>query len=220
MSIAYAICGRKIMFHFWLRTDNAAHPNDHVDTDFGINENTELADAVTAVVDQQKSCGQKKRGRPRKGDAVVRQEHNVWVNCVYCDIDPHDWMTFPNPRCAICNIDFPTPTALYRHTKQKHVIAAFKCKSFKCVESYATQEELDTHLVSQHKKTPCQQCNKLILVTQLDQHMRVQHSRGDPVICDMCGKSFLNMFMYKTHYRASHEIQVVARVQCDICKQS
>lgn len=123
-------------------------------------------------------------------------------------------------RCVNCNIDFPTPSALYRHTKQKHEVAAFKCKFFKCVESYDTREELDAHHRAQHKKVQCTKCSKLILVKQFDHHMRAKHAPGDPVICDICGKSFANLFLYRSHHRSVHEIQEIVRVQCDICKQS
>lgn len=125
-----------------------------------------------------------------------------------------------NCRCASCNIDFPTPTALYRHTKQKHEVAAFKCKYIRCVESYATSEELEIHHRIQHKKVQCSKCKKMVLVTQFDQHMKVQHAPGDPVICDTCGKAFANMFLYKAHYRNAHDDQVFSRLQCDLCKQS
>lgn len=81
---------KKNVFYLWLRSDSAAHSKDHVDIDFGIDENTESANALIAVVDQQESCVKKeqpkKRGRPRKGDSVVRQEHNMLVEWVYFEI--------------------------------------------------------------------------------------------------------------------------------------
>lgn len=130
------------------------------------------------------------------------------------------WFFVQFERCVTCNIDFPTPTALYRHSKQKHEAAEFKCKLNKCVESYATPEELETHHRTQHEKTQCKKCKRSILVSQFEHHMRVQHPPGDPVICDMCGKAFVNLFLYKAHHRSLHENEAIIRLQCDICKQS
>lgn len=107
---------------------------------------------------------------------------------------------------------------LDRHIKQMHDIKKFKCQHLNCVDSFDTQKMLDDHTASNHTRTECPRCMKLILVSYMEQHIKERHVTDNRVMCDVCGKVSVNNQMHAQHHRAAHVIS--EKLMCDICGQS
>lgn len=101
-----------------------------------------------------------------------------------------------------------------RHVKLVHERLPFKCYSLRCLESFATQEEVDAHEAEAHPRMKCPTCNKIILKTHYDTHKKEIHDGERKVVCDICGNLFINMYTLKTHHEREHEN---TELECDIC---
>lgn len=106
---------------------------------------------------------------------------------------------------------------LERHIKEIHDVKEFKCSYLGCVESFTTQKMLDDHFATNHTRTECPHCKKMILVSYLAQHIKKRHDVDTRVICDICGKVSVNTHMHIQHYQAAHVVS--EKLQCDICGQ-
>lgn len=112
----------------------------------------------------------------------------------------------PYSRCDICNIWLSNANKFYRHNKANHLVLTFKCNLGRCVESYATQEELDEHVVD-HQKQKCPTCKKA--VTRDDHTCEV-----NTFVCEICGFTTQKKTIFKRHVDAKHSTKIF---ECDIC---
>lgn len=119
-------------------------------------------------------------------------------------------------RCDQCSLPFLSAWKLDRHVKEIHMTLLFKCKETRCVESYATQEELDEHFKEKHLRIKCPHCDSYINSNSLQTHIEENHNREKEVLCDLCGVVCKNNSILHWHRTSVHEAE--PRAQCDICK--
>lgn len=93
----------------------------------------------------------------------------------------------------------------------------FKCPEPKCVESFDTQDNLDTHVKQNHTRILCPYCKKRMKLYYLPQHIKLYHDEDQRIVCDLCGNVSRNKNTHKTHHLLVHDVQ--PRLQCDICKE-
>lgn len=144
------------------------------------------------------------------------QIQNISVMTIFATlVKPFKYVLVPC-RCQTCELHFLSYNRLNRHIKEVHDVKEFKCSDSKCVDSFDTQQQLDDHNETKHKRSQCPHCDKLVLASFLAKHIENRHGTGH-IICELCGKVSLNKQMHKDHYRVFHE--VAQSLQCDICGQ-
>lgn len=120
-------------------------------------------------------------------------------------------------RCETCKMHFLSFQRLERHVKQTHDAKEFKCRDLTCVDSFETQQLLDAHIATKHKRVECPICKKSFVENGLAAHIRKRHEKSQSVCCELCGKVSSDKQMHKYHCDSVHK--VVQRLQCDICGQ-
>lgn len=105
-------------------------------------------------------------------------------------------------RCSRCLLKFPSFRTLSRHIKEVHVVLPFRCKQPRCAERFASEQDHDAHFASKHKQIECPHCNKMLLESTIEHHIKMQHQTNDnQVICDLCGQTSRFLSGHNTHYR-------------------
>ncbi|KXJ75491.1 hypothetical protein RP20_CCG011609 [Aedes albopictus] len=158
-----------------------------------------------------------------------RKEHQEKGYVVCCDkkifkrcfmLEHMKFHTNPSAyRCEICNKNYKNKVYLSLHQIKLHgkeEDRPFKCD--RCKQSFAKKYQLQAHMVS-HEKVQCPICsrmmgNKMALAT----HITNQHSNKDrKLICDTCGKEFLNKTCFERHVKEHQGIEVHPMLECHIC---
>ena len=109
--------------------------------------------------------------------------------------------------CDICGAKFKRKVYLSRHKKKIHSLGA--------VAMTKNNTEHRSKKEREKKRYPCDKCGKTYTQSALSQHIRIYHTTQEPVDCDLCGKTLLNMFHLEQHKR-----QHVPTKICDICGAS
>lgn len=89
-----------------------------------------------------------------------------------------------------------------------HLVLEFKCTTPRCVESYATADELMEHM-ERHQRQSCPLCNKEVI--DLSKH---DCQGPKQFVCEMCGHASTTKNMLDAHYEAKH---MKIPYECDIC---
>lgn len=90
------------------------------------------------------------------------------------------------------------------------MVLEFKCTTAKCVESYATVEELTEHMKC-HQRHSCPLCRKRVI--NLKQH-NCQTANMKLFVCEICGHTSTAKDVYNAHYESKH---MNITYECDIC---
>ncbi|XP_055609981.1 PR domain zinc finger protein 5-like [Uranotaenia lowii] len=129
--------------------------------------------------------------------------------------------------CEICNKHVKNITKHRRIMHPKEEKKKFKCDQ--CPNAYVNKclliSHMNKHLPKTHQNIPCPQCDmKLASKKSLRTHISNMHSvNRTPMICDFCGKQFLNKPHFERHVNKHKGIEYKRRVlqkkQCHICKR-
>ncbi|GFR58232.1 zinc finger protein 845 [Elysia marginata] len=118
--------------------------------------------------------------------------------------------------CGICGQVFPNNTSRNIHYLAEHKDTVLKCHV--CGRMYATQEELNKHLIYHRQKhTQCSICG--VMVLKIEDHMKKVHTPMDEIpeselfMCDQCPKRFKTFDALRWHM-ARH---VEKRQKCHLC---
>ncbi|XP_053686873.1 transcription factor grauzone-like [Sabethes cyaneus] len=132
------------------------------------------------------------------------------------------WHKNPNVfRCEFCNRCYKTKESLTVHQAKSHEIGKgglFKCDQ--CTRRFMKESTLETHKLT-HKKVQCMQCDAMLANKEcLKAHIVNKHSAKDRrMICDTCGQEFLDKISFERHTMRHMGIEVLKKVQCQICQQ-
>ncbi|XP_065086556.1 transcription factor grauzone-like [Ochlerotatus camptorhynchus] len=122
-------------------------------------------------------------------------------------------------RCEICNKNYKNKVYLAMHQVKQHgreEDRPFKCD--RCKQSFAKNYQLRAHMVA-HEKVQCPQCDRMLASKMaLSTHLSNMHSDKDRrMICDSCGKEFLNKTCFERHVKEHMGIEVHPMLECHIC---
>ncbi|XP_055606292.1 transcription factor grauzone-like [Uranotaenia lowii] len=128
--------------------------------------------------------------------------------------------------CEICNKYFKK---IEQHRKIKHTRdenKKFKCDQ--CPKAFINQFMLTSHLNRHlpkprktHQRVQCPQCDMTLAnKDSLTAHIFHKHSiERTRMICDVCGKQFLNKPCFERHVKIHNGIDAIPKCQCHICKR-
>lgn len=106
--------------------------------------------------------------------------------------------------------DYNTLTDFDSKTIDDHIHVADELKYEHVVEKNQLNECLNGV-----KKYECTECTRSYVgLHSLNQHIREYHEKTKVQICEICGKIFLNYYVYKTHILDIHNI---SKVECKEC---
>ena len=93
--------------------------------------------------------------------------------------------------------------------------ASFMCKM--CKQSFSTKQLLDRHLPYHvETNTNCGECGKLFLKKwALEEHLAIDHNKGNPVNCKQCDKTFKFERNLLAHIQIYHQDE--KRFRCKFC---
>jgi KRAB domain-containing zinc finger protein len=151
-------------------------------------------------------------------------DHQAKPSCNHSDVKQF--------KCERCDIDFTKALSYVQHFYKVHGCQppnmdagpAFLCDS--CPKMYLTQISLDKHRQHVHQGVPkrprhipqklqCPHCEKRLVKSKLDEHIKSKHEMNTPFKCDKCTRSFGTATFLQTHKNALHK-----RVNCDLCGQN
>ena len=123
--------------------------------------------------------------------------------------------------CHECNAEFLSSCKLHAH-KQIHHTKVFKvCDT--CGKSFKLTTALNQHIKTQHKKEDplfCQTCGKKWYSNaSLRDHQKTHETGVYPCTVDGCQKVFDNKIKFQTHVRKNHCEKKPLKHECDICSK-
>ncbi|XP_058828375.1 zinc finger protein 208-like [Topomyia yanbarensis] len=124
-------------------------------------------------------------------------------------------------QCEVCKKRYKTKESLTVHLGKSHGIGVerpYKCDQ--CLQSFPKQTTLDAHM-EMHIKMQCPHCNQMVANKHcLRAHIKNKHSEIDrKMVCDTCGREFLNKLSFERHVMKHQGIEVLKKVQCQICQR-
>ncbi|XP_062553330.1 transcription factor grauzone-like isoform X2 [Armigeres subalbatus] len=155
----------------------------------------------------------------RKG-YVVCCNKKIFKRCFM--LDHIKFHTNPSAyRCDICDKSYKNKVYLSIHRIKLHgkeEDRPFKCD--RCKQSFAKNYQLRAHMIT-HEKAQCPICDRLMASKMaLATHITNMHSDKDrKLICDTCGKEFLNKTCFERHVKEHQGIEVHPMMQCQICNK-
>lgn len=137
----------------------------------------------------------------------------------YTDLVKH-WIKLKNI-CEICDVVFPFPFLLQMHMQDVHNIKGYKCTS--CNYFHSNLWNLKIHRLRGHcqeYRYPCENCVRAFNTSEsLQLHMEQDHhqttSTVPGVLCDFCGREFMNYYTLECHINYSHSQKKYTCKQCD-----
>jgi hypothetical protein len=135
-------------------------------------------------------------------------------------------------KCEACDVEFSKVMFYVKHFYVVHgsqppnmdAGPAFLCDS--CPKMYLNQISLEKHRKHVHQGVPvlirhiprklqCPHCEKRLVKSKLDEHIKSKHEMNTPFKCDKCTRSFGTSTVLQTHKTNLHK-----RVNCDLCGQN
>ncbi|EAT34182.1 AAEL013547-PA [Aedes aegypti] len=170
------------------------------------------------VLDNIKSLNSHFRKEHQQRGYVVCCNKKLYKKCIM--LEHIKFHTNPSAyRCEICNKNYKNKVYLSLHQIKLHgkeEDRPYKCD--RCKQSFAKNYQLQAHIVT-HEKVKCPICDRLMANKMaMATHITNQHSGKDrKMICDTCGKEFLNKTCFERHVKEHLGIEVHPMMQCQIC---
>lgn len=121
--------------------------------------------------------------------------------------------------CDLCKHTFDTWEAIQNHMINIHLKRSQRASQYICEHCGFTsvaKEYLRSHIQVQHsgmEKQPCPICNRM--VKKVQDHIRLNHDKSTPSVCNDCGKEFSNHRQLDLHWRRKHDTR--KNHVCQIC---
>ena len=122
-----------------------------------------------------------------------------------------------NYQCPQCPTKFKLEKYLKRHISLKHNPEAKVLTCSVCGLETTSLSVLKYHRFTHEKSNQCSHCGKMYATSpQLKKHIAFEHGGQSKYkhTCEICGKSFIKTYLYKTHLKV-HDGSVV--ISCETC---
>uniref|UniRef100_A0A182NM80 C2H2-type domain-containing protein n=1 Tax=Anopheles dirus TaxID=7168 RepID=A0A182NM80_9DIPT len=192
----------------------SSEDNTSDDSDYDEEENKSLARVHTVPV-QSARPGQKRRGRPRKGEVRETKQSHTSPKRKYKSMDETNQRLreFYDMKCEICDEKLDSFTALKNHYYKQHQVQGYiKCCERTFHSRYRLLEHLSKHVGASMVR--CEICDKNFSSrSYLLVHNSRMHGQAEdrPYKCTQCHQSYAMECHLKAHI-VSH-----VRVNCPVC---